>query len=359
MSYKQKQIIEGNVNNGNFGSAVSIDENYIVIGASGERRISIYRKNYNGIWEQIFTYILGIGDFGYSTNISGNYCFVVAPTTFILRGVVYVMERTEVAETETWAFATVFTSSDHAVGDRFGHSISCSGSCLAVGSPDKNTATGAVYIYERTTVAVWPETKKIILGDGESGDSFGYSVSMNKDWLVVGASGRNNNTGAAYLYYKNKGASEEWIYIDKIIASDRNENDYFGSSVSICGNYLVVGAPYHDNEELNSGTVYLFKLSGSNWREIKKITGSAEILGNRNNYFGSSVNISEEMLIVGAPGARHNQGIVDIFSKKKDWAHLKKIVASDGVVSSGDNFGNSVGVSGPYIAIGSYLKSFE
>ncbi|KKM89381.1 hypothetical protein LCGC14_1249260, partial [marine sediment metagenome] len=72
------------------------------------------------------------------------------------------------------------------------------------------------------------------------------------------------------------------------------------------------------------------------------------------NLFGSSVNMNENLLVVGSPGARNNRGIVDIFYKYKNWQHLKQIIPADGAL--GDQFGNSVNISGSYAVFGSYLN---
>ena len=98
------------------------------------------------------------------------------------------------------------------------------------------------YIFERnTSTGQWKETQKIVASDRGSDDWFGISVSLSGDFAIVGAyredqdtSGSNSVTdaGSAYLFERNAGTGQ-WKEVQKIVASDRGSGDIFGSSVSI------------------------------------------------------------------------------------------------------------------------------
>ena len=96
------------------------------------------------------------------------------------------------------------------------------------------------------------ETQKIVASDRGASDHFGNSVSISGDYAIVGspdededASGGNtlSNAGSAYIF-KRDGTS--WVQQQKIVASDRGVNDYFGWSVSISGDYAIVAARDED-----------------------------------------------------------------------------------------------------------------
>jgi len=105
----------------------------------------------------------------------------------------------------------------------------------------------------------WSETQKLVSTDRAAFDSFGISVSIDDNYAIVGAfqededvSGGNtiNNSGAAYIFEKN--SSGNWFQSQKIVASDRSLSDSFGISVAINGDYLIVGARYEDEDETGS-----------------------------------------------------------------------------------------------------------
>jgi len=63
------------------------------------------------------------------------------------------------------------------------------------------------------------------------------------------------NSGSAYIF-KRSGTS--WAEEAKLTASDGDDADYFGSSVSISGDYAIVGAYWDDDNGTNSGSAYIF-----------------------------------------------------------------------------------------------------
>ena len=156
-------------------------------------------------------------------------------------------------------------------------------------------------------------------------NQFGYSVSIYEDTLVVGAYMKDNYKGSAYIYEKN--SNGEWSQKQVIKANDGSEGDYFGWSVSIYEDTLVVGAKYND-EPYHAGSAYIFeKNSNGEWSLKQGIRAK-----NREEYgdFGSSVSIYEDTIIVGARTGG-NGGSAYIFEKNSngDWFQKQKIDASN------------------------------
>ncbi|MDH3268326.1 MAG: FG-GAP repeat protein, partial [Ignavibacteria bacterium] len=131
---------------------------------------------------------------------------------------------------------------------------------------------------------------KILPGDGTLHDEFGYSVSISGDYAIVGALFGDNYFGSAYIFRRD-GAS--WIEEQELTASDGAAGDKFGCSVSISGNYTVVGAQWDDDYGENSGSAYIFRRDGTNWIEEQKLTASD---GAEDDDFGGSVSISGDTL---------------------------------------------------------------
>jgi hypothetical protein len=141
---------------------------------------------------------------------------------------------------------------------------------------------------------VWTEQQKLLATDGAADDSFGRSVAISGDTVIVGADQTDDaglDSGSAYVFVRSGGV---WTEQQKLLASDGAADDWFGRSVAISGdgagrNYEAAG--------LDSGSAYVFVRSGGVWTEQQKLlaTDGAELDG-----FGNSVAISGDTAIVGA-----------------------------------------------------------
>jgi hypothetical protein len=198
------------------------------------------------------------------------------------------------------------------------------------------------------------EVAKLTASDGAAVDQFGNSVSVSGDTVVVGADwddvGVNTNQGSAYVFVRS---GSTWTQQAKLTASDGAANDYFGYSVSVSGDTVVVGA-YWDavDANVNQGSAYVFVRTGTTWSQQAKLTASD---GAANDYFGYSVSVSGDAVVVGAywdaVGANVNQGSAYVFVRTgTTWSQQAKLTASDG--AAGDQFGISVSVSGDTVVVG-------
>ena len=154
------------------------------------------------------------------------------------------------------------TVSDEASVDYFGYSVSIYEDTIVVGAygdDDKGSDSGSAYIFEKNSNEDWEEIQKITASDGAIYNRFGYSISIYNETIVVGTyDDRNSESGSAYIFEKNSNGA--WSQIQKITASDGELNDYFGSSVSIYEDIIVVGASEDDDKGTYSGSAYIFEL---------------------------------------------------------------------------------------------------
>lgn len=137
---------------------------------------------------------------------------------------------------------TVFAS-DSTADDGFGRAVSLDtpNNRAAVGAlnaeNNTNTNQGAVYLYSYSTSSkTWSQTQKLVAADGQANDNFGKSVILKGDYLIVGATGCNSNTGAVYVFKRVSGV---WTQEAKIIPSDASTGDLFGSSIDFLLNTAV------------------------------------------------------------------------------------------------------------------------
>ncbi|MEX0965746.1 MAG: T9SS type A sorting domain-containing protein [Bacteroidia bacterium] len=244
---------------------------------------------------------------------------------------------------------------DGAPNDKFGWAVDISGDYAIVGAPyenDKGFGTGVAYIFERVG-GVWSKVATLRPGDLKKGHFFGYSVAISGDYAIVGALGDDDmgdQSGTAYVYELSGGS---WTFLEKIYADDAGPNDYFGFSVDIDGDYAVVGAHRNDDDGLNSGSAYVYHLMSGSFTQQAELTASDAM---PLDSFGYQVAISGERVIVGAPGVddvASNAGAAYVFHRSgSSWGEEDKLTASDG--EADDYFGWSVAISGPSAMIGAW-----
>ena len=83
---------------------------------------------------------------------------------------------------------------------------------------------------------------KLSVGDGATDDAFGSAVAIDGDTVVVGAFGENSNQGSVYIHKRDQGGIDNWGLLQEITASDGAADNFFGTSVALDGDTLIVGA---------------------------------------------------------------------------------------------------------------------
>ena len=368
----------------NFGISVAISGDTAIVGAyrdsndSGAKIGSAYiyeRDSATGLFQQTAKLTASDGAdgdyFGCSVAMSGD-TVVVGAYYNDDSGSAYLYEKPGTGWSDSNQTAKL-TASDGADGDNFGYSVAISGDSVVVGANRADvyvTDAGAAYIYEKpgTGWANATQTAKLTTPyDGQSvSNQFGGHVTISGDTVVVGASGYDapgtENSGAAYIYEK---PGIGWVDIThenaKLAASDTVENDYFGVSVAISGDTVVVGAHGNDDLGYNSGSAYIYEKPNIGWVDSNQET--AKLLasdGADGNLFGVRIAMSGDSVVVGAWGdddSGDRSGSAYIFEKPgTGWADSNqesaKLTASDGAAN--DYFGYSVAISGDTVVIGAF-----
>ncbi|MCP4349586.1 MAG: hypothetical protein GY795_29245, partial [Desulfobacterales bacterium] len=240
------------------------------------------------------------------------------------------------------------TPDDGSQGDNFGNSVSISGDYAVVGARKADGLYGSAYIFKRDETG-WNQQTELIAGDAADGDQFGESVCISENYAVVGSSKDDNSSGSAYIFMKD---GTSWIRQTKLTANDGSENDLFGHSVSISGNYIAIGAPNDNDNGSSSGSVYIFMKDETSWTQQAKLTPGTGAWYQS----GCSVSVSGDYVIVGVSGDNENgyySGSAYIFKRDgTSWTQQAKLMPSDGHIMS--NFGYSVSMSGDYAIVGTF-----
>jgi hypothetical protein len=239
-------------------------------------------------------------------------------------------------------------ASDAEAGDIFGWSVAVSDTRIVVGARGEDTTatnTGSVYIFDIDG----NQLAKIQASDAEAGDWFGWSVAVSDNRIVVSAvqdEMDGTSPGTVYIFDINGNQ------IAMMQATNAVGYDLFGRSVAVSDTRIVVGSLY----EGTGGWVYIFDINGNQLAKIQASDTEA------NDRFGSSVAVSDTRIVVGAPGedtGANGAGAAYIFDI--DGNEIAKIQAFDPPGTSdaeqNDSFGESVAVSDTRIVVGASNKS--
>ena len=340
-----------------FGSAVSIDGDYTIVGAVGhadngsESGAAYMFMRVDTTWMEMAKLTASDGaagdEFGFSVAMKGDYAVVGAPEKDDIgshSGAVYVFQRNGNTWAETGKLSGSFVTQD----SHFGWSVSIDGDYLAAGATGIDSQhPGLVYIFQRIGNS-WTEVSNFFTPDIGEGDNFGSSLSISGEYVIVGDENypAGGASGAAYVFKRN-GAS--WTNMAKLTASDAALGDQFAWTVSINGDYAVVSAPSNDDAGESSGSVYIFGRQDSNWVEITKLTAGDAFIGQR---FGWSASIRGNFAVAGAIGPDNvTPGAAYVFQRNNaTWSEIVKFITAD--IGEGDLFGSSVSISDQHIVIG-------
>ncbi len=247
------------------------------------------------------------------------------------------------------------TVDDGAANDEFGYSVAVDGDVAVVGAFQQADHQGAAYIFERNAGGVnnWGHVRKLTASDGAAKEWFGCSVSVAGDVVLVGSYRKNTYSGAAYVFERNAGGVNNWGQVKKLTAPFPTAYHYFGHYVSVAGDIAVVGA-YGTGDR--KGAAYIFERNAegpSQWGYITELTAPGLVA---EDAFGCSVSVAGDVVVVGAHGTDSAKGAVYVFERNSgganSWSHTAVLTADDGV--AGDRFGDDVAVDGDVVVVGAY-----
>jgi len=329
--------------------------------------------------------------FGYSVAISGDTLVVGAAyedsdgsapedNSASYSGAAYVFVRSGT----TWTQQDYLKASNVERREFFGYSVAISGDTVVVGAygedsngsgPEDNSesCSGAAYVFVRSGTT-WTQEDYLKASNAEQDDTFGVSVAISGDTVVVGALGEGSDgssqvdnsesgSGAAYVFVND---GEDWAQQDYLKAFNAGESDFFGVSVAISGDTIVVGAAQEgsdgsgpDNDDApQSGAAYVFVRSGTTWNQQDYLKAANPEL---EDYFGASVAVSGDMVVVGAyrdDNVAEDAGSAYVFVRSGTaWSQQAYLKADN--ADEEDLYGCAVAVSGDTIVLGAPYESSD
>jgi uncharacterized repeat protein (TIGR01451 family) len=349
-----------------FGNAVAISGETMAVAAILDDEVSaanagavyIFTRNSNTwtLQQRVIASDPSVdGGFGRSIALDGNTLLVGAHRANSGKGAAYTFTRSG----SVWTQQQRLVSSDGLAGDYFGASVAISGDRLVVGAERADAGvgtqnvvadTGAAYAFQRSGAGVWSQQTKLIPATFSQDDNFGISVAISGATIAVGqpflGTGVSDNKGAVIVFNEESGV---WNRKATLLASDAAANDFFGRSVSISGDFLLIGAYFDDfiqssTSIVNGGSSYLFRRNGTTWTEADKLLGNDTI---RNDFMGSAVALSGAAMIIGAPfdGAASLVEAGTAFVHARDDVTLTNVSVSNATPAFGESISITAVVS--------------
>lgn len=358
--------------NDNFGTSVAISGDTVIVGASGES--------------------------SNATGVNGSQANNATPNS----GAAYIYVR----DGNGWTEQAYLKASNTGGSDAFGWSVAISGDTVVVGALwEASSATtvngdqndndtwdaGAAYVFTRSGTS-WTQQAYLKAGNAGESDWFGRAVAISGDLVVVGATGEASasagvdgdgsdnslpNAGAAYVFARDGSSWTQQAYLK---ASHPRNLSHFGISVAADGETVVVGATLEDSNAtgvdgdasdtsaVSAGAAYVFARNNGIWSQQGYLKASNTEAGKE---FGTSVGISGDTIVVGAPGedsdatgvngdqasqAAPFSGAAYIFGRSGGtWSQQAYLKASN--TGENDAFGRSVGISGNSVIVGAIRET--
>lgn len=340
-----------------FGNNLSIEGDLLLVGTYGENgnrgdTAHLFRRAPGKVdpWQEVWTFNPdSAGEFGGSVDLDGRRSVIWGWETAREEGAVWVFQR-EDGDSLEWREVTILREQDP-VGDTGGlGEAAISGDTIVAGATKDDELgqnSGAAYVFERNDDPVHPwQWVKLLAPDGQGDGGFGGSVDIEGNTIAVGAwldDEMGNDAGAVWVFERRPDGT--WEDVVKLMGSEIGSGDGFGSDLALDGDVIAVVSDPNGPEDV----VYLFErdAGGPNmWGEVAKLVPSEVSIG-----FRADVAIEDGVVALGGEGGGEG-GAAFIFLQGADgvWTEIAKLTASDG--EFGDDFGESIGISGRIVAVG-------
>jgi uncharacterized protein (DUF2345 family) len=317
----------------------------------------------------------GVADnqFGFAVSISGQTIVVGSHGDNDGRGAAYVFVEPATGWTSMTETAKL-TGSDSVPGDLVGRSVAISGNTVVAGAPqaavNKLERLGAAYVFVEPANgwANMTQTAKLTASGGVSYGEMGYSVGIDGNTVVAGApnahGGHIVSAGTVYLFDKPENGWTNMTQTAALTGSDAVLGDRVGNFVAISGNTVVAGAPLATpGSKLQQGAAYLFVRPAKGWSNTTQTAKLTSSDGSRRGFFGRSVAISGNEVVVGAPYQTVNSevgegAVYEFVEPASGWVDMTETLELD-AASAGEHslVGGRIGIDGSTVVTGSLGQS--
>ncbi|MEP7118317.1 MAG: hypothetical protein ABI880_12090 [Acidobacteriota bacterium] len=260
-------------------------------------------------------------------------------------------------------FLQRLTSVSGQADDLFGQAVAIDGDTAVVGAQNESGSggtlrVGGAYVYNKVN-GIWVQGQRLERSVGPLAYGyFGTEVAISGNTIAVAAAQEGDpaapstsSSGSVYIYVRS---GTTWVQQARLVASDKKNTAYFGASLALEGDQLVVGSFGWDAPAATDiGAAYVFERTGTTWAE-RRLTASDPVIGDQ---LGSAVDISGTTACVGANhtnGATIDEGSVYVYVRgPSGWAQQQKVV-----VPGTSSLGIACAVEGDTLLAGSINRAY-
>lgn len=223
----------------------------------------------------------------------------------------YIYEKDSNIPINLWIENSLLIANDPSSGSGFGRTVDISDRFAITGAPTAES----VYVFEKDSISgQWNQTAKLQANDSTLYYTFGYSVAIDGNIIVVGSFGDDSiaaNGGSAYIFEYNN-ITNTWYQIRKLVSNTTSFDDYFDWDVAISNDYIMIGAPQDDDGANSTGSVYIYKKLAQSMEIFDEVYNESFIFDdwefsqriistNRsaNDFFGAAVSMDVNRAIIG------------------------------------------------------------
>lgn len=349
-----------------FGSTLAVNDQFMVVGAPRENIAAgaayVYKKNNDDQWifHQKITKpeAIEMDEFASSLALQGNLLVIAAGRESFDEfntqvGAAYIYELN--SNSQLFEFSQRITASDAGNTTLFGSHITSlvihNGKIL-VGAQGHNNWVGAAYLFEKVNNQ-WTETHKFENPEAIEWGNFGVSVAMHDNLVAIGANGADDGKGTVYLF---ENQNNQWQFLQALQASDLQSNNYFGTSISLNSNEIIVGAYAEGASDPSQAAVYSFIKNDNSWIENQKISSYSS---DEHTYFGWICQLQNDYLFISSPHIYGiNPGKILLYKKQQNqWELLHTIEPYD--EHAEDFFGWHLAIHENTLVVGSPRDDFD
>jgi len=278
--------------------------------STGQGAAYVFSPDGTGAWTQ--TQILSLADgtgfdnFGSAIALDGDRLVIGAHGVVIGdnfgQGAAYFFTRSA----SGYAQAQEILADDGALNDNFGNSAAMVGDTLFIGANaatvDGVFAQGAVYAYAFDGEQ-WQQVQKITEGSGAQFDFFGISLAFDGTTLMVGATESGGGPGSVYVF-TNDGTS--WVQQQRLTVDGINSGANFGNAIALHDGGALIGADIQTVDGFTSrGAAYLFDFDGTGWSLGHTFVSSD---GTTDDFFGVAIGYDGTTALISTLHPNGNQG---------------------------------------------------
>ncbi len=247
----------------------------------------------------------------------------------------------------SWLEGTRVSAPDGTPDNRLGRALALQGNRMLLGGTKQDDDEGGAYVFENRADGGWVQAARLRPRDRTGLQSLGRAVGLSGDFAFVSTAAPDSGSGMVYVFKRSQNG--DWSEHGQLRASDPEPQSFFGLSLSVDGDLLLVGAPFKTQQR---GATYVFRhdATSDRWVERGKLALSDDAVRAQ---FGSAVLAHAGKVIIGAPGFGGMKGRVFVYEETQRtgaWSQTATIDATDG--QSGHQFGTALAASGQELWVG-------